>query len=321
MKTFKSRFIQEADEAGKASPTQPVSNFINQSIAPPRPESPETKTIVKSVVAPQQSIIKATEATDDMNIAAKGNPTPNDADKMNRTLQNQDRSDAKWSSNTPFNSNLQEAEVAGIDLDARIPGKYDNQLSKRLKEIGINTGFDKKALTQTPDTKEKKGNAKVTTGTKASFGLGRSDAKRQARDGLKTGTKEIDKATLLTASAYLKIGELVEEYTSIDAQRAGKTPGSAPKIRQEGFGVKVANKTQQTQEMVRNMNAVIDDKMKRRMALTKQTMPKDDPAMTKTGGIHLQQSNIVKSWKDREAAVKEAREQRIAQQQEAQGGQ
>ncbi len=327
-KTFKARYVTEAtgqtinNEINKA--TDFVSGANESATGVKKPEAGVGENAVTAVAAPSQSIVKAGAAEASM----PRNPTIDDATKVDTTLKNDRINSTKNSSRTPFNAPITEAEniINGINIDSRIPGKFDNGLTKRLKNVGLNIGISKTDLS-TAANASKAGEKNVTTGTKSSLGLGRSDTTRNAKDGLKTaqsvpGTNEIKK-TMTTESfiaSLLKINILIEEYTNNDVQQSGKIPGNRDQTSkfqgvQPGFHQKAAGEQDQ------RMNAVTDDKARIRAGNRAATMPEPDTdsAMEKTGGIHMQRSSIVHGADEQNAQTRAAAEER--RQAQAQEGQ
>ncbi len=333
--SFKSRYLGEATEQTITNNITGATDFAakaadNAANAIAKPVSQGAKI---ATISPQQSIIRTSEVTDDLNRTSSGNPKPNptanDASKVERTLNAETVRDTKLNSRTPFNAQITEAEniVMGVNIDARIPGKFDNNLTKKLNDVGINIGVSKSDVSAS-DNAVKTGEKNITTGTKASFGLGRSDAKRQAKDGLKTaqdvpGADDIKSSTMtLSDSAYLKIGYLIEEYTNQDVENAAKGPvkhSSVPK----GQGVQPGVHTAQTQRMVSQVNDVSDDKMKARGSIRNATMPEvnQDYAAEHTTGLKTNQYAQKYSTDALNAQTRTAKEERKSAEAEAQQSQ
>ncbi len=317
-KTFKARYVTEAtgqtinNEINKA--TDFVSGANENATGVKKPEASVGENAVTAVAAPSQSIVKAGAAESSM----PRNPTIDDATKVDTTLKNDRINSTRNSSRTPFNAPITEAEniINGINIDSRIPGKFDNGLTKRLKNVGLNSGVSKTDLSISSNA-SKAGEKNVTTGTKSSLGLGRSDITRNAKDGLKTaqsvpGTSDIKKAmTESFISALFKINTLIEEYTNNDVQQSGKIPGNRDQT-SKFQGVQPSFRPEAAGKQDERMNAVIDDKARIRAANRAATMPEPDTdsAMEKTGGIHMQRSSIVHGADEQNAQTRAAAEER-----------
>ncbi len=228
------------------------------------------------------TLINSAEATDSLNRKSPGNTNSNstvdDSAKLGHAVA---MSDARGTSSlNPGHGvrSVTEATVLfnGMDIDARVPGPYDNKLTPKLKDIKSSTGMNTDDLSPTKST------ARITTGEKSKFGLDRSHAKREARDGLKTaqnvmddgGVKNVISSTMegLMDSVYFKISSLVEEYTNQDVEKAATGPVKHSAI-PRGQGVQPGNHTAQTQRMVGQVANVVDDKAAAKASVRNATMP------------------------------------------------
>ncbi len=311
MISFKERFIQEETEQGI---TEKVNQFDNMAKETYQKAAPATNNIANAVtVAPQQSIIRTSEATDDLN--RNVNPTTDDADKMARVTKRANVNAVTNNSQTSAGATITEATSDQDEVP--IPGPYANGLTQRLNNIGINTGFSKPEFDPKGEA-SKTGQKNVNTGTESSFALGRSDAQRQAKDGLNTaqntpGSFEVKQATSLTDSTEIKLNQFI----SLFEDDGGQVPGMAkPKVR-TFQGVQPGTHTKETGAMVQSMNGVTDDKTRVQSKNRAATMPEynDDPAGKKTGGIQMQRSSVVHGADALNAQTRAEKEQRMQGQQ------
>jgi hypothetical protein len=308
--SFRDRFLTEAET--EASITNAVDNMTRNYKAAPgiNVSSPEPKSINMDTTLLTQGI-----ANKDVN------PTVNDLEKEQHRV-NRYSMIHKNNSRIPGGANANTGPTSSTNQTSSL-NEVTNPLTHKLQSIGINTGITDVSLKNNEEdiknNAHKSGTKNITTGTKTALTKGKRDASRQAHDGLKSGSgvNEINRGTTLE-SAFLKIDKLIEEYTDMDVKWGTHAPGSKVKTVIMKKGVQPVNHTRVAQKMNDDMQNIIKAKTGVKDNIRQATMPKynDDPAMKKTGGIHLQQSSIVKSWKDKEVAVKEAREQRISQQQQ-----
>ncbi len=325
--SFKSRYLSE--ETG-----QTISNEINKATtfatemgnratqAQPTGISQAAKV---ATITPTQSIIKTSEAEDDLNRSSVGNqkpnPTANDAAKSDRVLSTEGIRSTRESSRTPFNVNI--TESISIDIDARIPGPFDNKLTAKLKSVGLNTGVSKTDVSPGSDS-AKTGQKNINSGTKASFTLGANDAGKQAKDGLKTAMnvpgKEDVKKTMMTDSTIIKIAKLVEEYTNADVQSTSGPVkhSSVPK----GQGVQPGNHANQSMAQTRAMNDISEDKMDKATSLRKMTAPEvgRDYAAEHTTGLKADQYKSKYQTDATNAQTSAQREERLSSEAGAQQG-
>ncbi len=323
MISFKSRFIQEETEQ---QISEKVNTFNQQQLNSYKPASRGISQAAQvSTISPQQSIIRASEAEDDLNRSSTGNikpnPTADDADKMARVTQR-----ANLNATTNNSRTSAGAITEATEEPEKLPGPFNNPLTEKLNNLGVNTGFSKPDLDPKGEA-TKTGQKNINTGTKASFGLGRSDAKRQANDSLNTAqnvpkASDINNATsLMDSYAIRAISKLVEEYTNIDEKWGKHAPGITKPKPSDFKGVQPGTHTKETGAMVQSMNGVTDDKNRVQSKNRAATMPKynDDPAGKKTGGINMQRSSIVHSADDANAKVRAEREQRMQEQSKQEG--
>ncbi len=317
--SFKTRYLGEAT----GPEIQQGQDFVaaanaGAKKATPAPAAPTTPNVA-SPIAPQQSYIKAAEATKDFTAKT----TDNDAQAVDNATKSLDiRNDRMSSLSKGVSGAVQEATIFnGLDINARIPGRFDNGLTAKLKNAGIDTGMKKSDFSAT-DSANKAGENHVTQGTKTSFGLGRSDLSRNAKDGLKTaqnapGSEDVMGTMTLNASTYFKIGKLVEEYTTADVENSSKGPvkhAALPK----GSGVQPGNHSNDMARMNSDMNAANDDSNRMRAATVKATMPEPDidPAATKTTGLKMSQYGQKYATDSQNAQTSAQREERLGAGQE-----
>ncbi len=320
--SFKSRYITEAATAGSiTTEIQKATDFVNSANANATNRSSPIQVnpvAASTVIAPGQSMIKATGAINDLNRSSAGdpkpNPTSNDESKADRVLSNESIRANRESSQTPF-SIRESTLLENIDIEARIPGPFDNNLTKTLKKAGINTNTEKADLSAKLNA-SKSGERNINQGTKTSFTLGARDAGRQAKDSLKTAqnvpdNSDIKKATVLNDSAFLKIGELVQEYTAMDVERSASGPVKQ-KVKQGGQGVQPVNHTAYSATQTKTMNDITEDKMDRASSNRKMTSP--DTSADPKWGSHLDKSNIVHQADQVDAATRAQKEERLSSQ-------
>ncbi len=326
--SFKSRFISINEETEQTI-TEKINKFDNDARESYKkaPGMGSTPAATMTTISPQQSILRSEEAGDDLNRSSAGNikpnPTVDDADKMARTVSRANTLAVSNSSRTPAGAITEATDTTGVYT----PGPYANSLTQRLRDVGINSGFQKE-ITDSGEAQNATGEKNITSGTKASLSLGRSDISRQAKDGLNTasnipGAGDVKQATM-ESSVLIRINNLLMEYTNMDVKWGANSPGSRASNRTINVhGVEPVNHTTQTQSMVRNMGKAIETKADIREQNRKQTMPepKQDHAATKTGGIHMQRSSIVHKADEANAQVRQEREQRMQQKDQKEQGQ
>ncbi len=297
--SFKARYLGEAtgqtitDEMNKANDF--VTGANAGAVQAPTGTPPPPPTVQAAPALSASTLIKSSEATDDLNRSSVGNPkpnpTPNDASQKARAVDTEQIRANKDSSRTPGNVNLAESiTFNGVDIDARIRGPFANNLTQKLKDVGLNTGMSTFDLSPAVSASKN-----ITTGEKSKFGLDRSHAKREAKDGLKTGQnvpgrEDVKNTMMLSDSTYFKIISLVEEYTNQDVENASKGPvkhTSVPK----GQGVQPGTHTAQAMAQTKTMNDITEDKMQKNAQLRKMTAPEVDKdyAAEHTSGIKSNQ--------------------------------
>ncbi len=317
--TFNDRYLSETEtQQTVTNKIEQASDFVKQNDAKDKPISQQNMpaVAVANTVSAAVPIVQSVENMNDV----EGNRTPNDAKGAGDTLARESRKAVQGSSRTPFNVGITESD----DPLAMVRGPYSNKLSKKLNQVGLNTGFGKSA-TNPKQTQSRAGQKDITSGTKASFTLGQKDLGKHARDSLKTaqnvpGRKDITKATTssMMDSTYFdisqKINSLLYEYTDMDVNWGTNAPGNVKSGRTiHGASDYHTDRTSDTHDMVKNMNSVIDDKQKVQAKNRAATMPEPDKnhAMEQTAGLHMQRSSIVHGADQANAEVRQQKEQRI----------
>jgi len=315
--SFKERYLSEADSV----PVEAVKNLnplLNPSYskapgsAPtaPRVNTGPTKVDNTAPLAPE-SLAKASGAK---------NPTINDLQSFKRTSETMHDIARRDNSTTPqTRTSLQE-------MESIIPSK--NKLTERLKEAGINTGFNKTDVLKDIVTNPKKevtktGMDMMLWGEKQKYGLDRSHEQRQVNTINNSGLNGdmIKRGTMLAASTHLKIGMLLEE-ADIDPKWGTHAPGSKVKTVIMKKGVKPVDHTRDTHKMIDDMQNVIQAKQKRQNIVRRETMPEpyNPPAATQTMGLHMNDANVRDKYRGPEARAKEINAQTRAQKEERLSG-
>ncbi len=314
--TFRKRYIKYLAEetqqtiTNEINKTRDPANYTNNNDVKPTQSSEKVSDVAIASTSATVPLVRSVESINDV----KGNRTSDDAKSAGDSLARESRNSAINSSRTPFNVSINESD----DILSSIRGPYANNLTKRLQNVGLNTGVRKTDVSPNQNN-SKTGQKNITSGTKASFTLGRKDAGKQARDNVKTAMdiprkNDIKKATVMDSTVFFKVGVLIQEYTDMDVSWGTNAPGNVKSGRTMNGLSNTHDRTSDTHDMVKNMNNVIDDKQKVQAKNRAATMPEKetDP---EHGNI-MTSRNIVHGADQANADVSQQREQRLSAQAE-----
>ncbi len=311
MMTFKKRYLSEETEQTISNEIDRATDYTKNNDA--KPQVDQTPDIAKvASVSATVPLVRSVENINDVD----GDRSPDTAKQAGETMAREARKAAKQSSRTPFNVDITESE----DVFNRFRGPHYNKLTRKLKGVGLNVGFEKKDIAPN-STNSKAGQKNINSGTQASFTMGKKDPGRHAKDNLNTAQnipgKEDIKKTMTMDSTYFEVNRKIEallEYSDMDVKWGMNAPGNRNRA---VYGVDDGSRdrTSDTHDMVKNMNAVVDDKAKIQAKNRAATMPEPDKnhAMEQTAGLHMQRSNTVHQADGANADVRQQREQRMQQ--------
>ncbi len=309
--TFKKRYLAEADTP--QSVTEKLQDAVkktNENFKEPAKPQPSVPSMTMASATPAPvSIVKSAEAMSDLSSTS----STDDAAIAGNTLDNRSENERKESSSTP--GLKYHTEAAEITIE-HFHGPHHNSFTSQIKKLGRNTGV-KPSDVNSKDTLRKSGIDNPTMGTEASLTLGGNDVKKQAKDGLKTGShnvpgrKELKLATE-SWSVISKINALLED--TYESPWGTNAPGNRKTGRTMSHGVDTSNSSStKYNDMMNRANDVTKNKQINQAKTRTATMPEIDKsqAMEQTGGLHMQQSSIVHGADEANANVRQQREERM----------